>query len=260
MAAASTPVHRVGLDDPNVLTTRGRAAAVRRRGRSLRLLAVPTASAGDVLAPALAVRGTVVPVGLPRLDPVLDAAARVRLRAALDLPDARRVVVHAPLARPGSDLDLEGWATALAHDTYLVLGPGAAAVPAALRHAVRGLPADADISPYLAAADLVVSDYSTRIGDAAVLDLPVVLFQPDRDVVLARGCGVYPGLDDVGPVVRRQGDLHDEVRRWMHDPQVWDAPWRDGRAAWAQEWAGPTDGRAASRAAEALLDSLRGSR
>lgn len=260
MAVASTPVHRVGLDDPNVLTTRGRPAAVRRRGRSVRLLAVPTAAAGDLLASALAVRGSVVPVGLPRLDPVLDPAARAGLRATLDLPEDRRVVVHVPLMRPGAGLDLESWAAALASEVYLVLAPGAAAVPAALRHAVRGLPSDADVSGYLAVADLVVSDYSARIGDAAVADRPIMLFQPDRDEVLSRGCGVYPGLDEVGPVIRRQGDLHDQVRQWLRDPGAWDAPWVGSRAAWARAWAGPGDGHAATRAAEALVDALGGSR
>jgi hypothetical protein len=260
MAIASTPVARVGLDDPDVLTHRGRAASVRRRGRSVTLLTVPTASAGDLLVPALAVRGAVAPVGLPRMDPVLDPSARSRLRTDLDLPVDRPVVVHVPLERPGADLDLEDWADALGHEVYLVLAPGASAVPTRLRHAVRGLPADVDVSAYLTAADLVVSDYSPRIGDAVVAGVPVVLFQADQSDVLARGRGVYRGLEDVGPVVLQQRDLHDQVRQWSRDPRALDTPWRDRREAWGREWAGPSDGRAATRAAESLVHALRGAR
>ena len=260
MAVAPTPVHRVGLDDPEVLTSRAQVAAVRRRGRSVRLLAVPTDEAGEILAPALGVRGRVAPVGLPRMDPFVGPVDRHALRVRLDLPADRPVVVHVPHARSASGLDLEAWARELGSRVYLVLAPGAPAVPTRLRHAVRGLPADADLSAHLAAADVVVSDYSARIGDAVVAARPVVLFQPDRDVFLARGSGVYPGLAEVGPVLLDQGALHEEIARWLRDPQAWDAPWSQARRAWGRRWAGPDDGGSATRAAEALVQAMRGPR
>ena len=114
--------------------------------------------------------------------------------------------------------------------------------------------------PAAVAADLVVSDYSPRIGEAAAVGRPVVLFQPDRELFLARTCGVYPGLDEVGPVVIDQVALHDEVERWLRDPVAWDLPWQESRAAWGSAWAGPADGHAADRAADALAAAIRGAR
>jgi CDP-glycerol glycerophosphotransferase len=260
MAVSATPVHRVGLDDPEVLTSRSQAAAIRRRGRTLGLLAVPTAAAGEVLAAALAVRGRAVPVGLPRMDDALAEANRPALRDALDLPSDRPVVLWTPLLRPGAVLDLEVWEQALGAEAYLVVAAGTPPVPTRLRHAVRGLSATEDMAAFLAAVDLVVSDYSPLIGDAVVADRPVVLYQPDRTLFLARTCGVYPGLSEVGPVVIHQEDLHDEVGRWLGDPAGWDVQWGESRQAWGERWAGPADGRAGERAAAALVAAMRGER
>jgi hypothetical protein len=125
---------------------------------------------------------------------------------------------------------------------------------------VRGLSATEDMAAFLAAVDLVVSDYSPLIGDAVVADRPVVLYQPDRTLFLARTCGVYPGLSEVGPVVIHQEDLHDEVGRWLGDPAGWDVQWGESRQAWGERWAGPADGRAGERAAAALVAAMRGER
>ena len=260
MSIAPTPVHRVGLDDPTVLTSRALTADVRRRGRSVGLLAVPTAAAGEVLAPALHVTGARAAVGLPRLDAALAVPDREALRRGLDLPTDRPVLIHAPLAPDGAPLDVEAWAGALGGRVYLVVAAGAPAVSTRLRHAVRALTPDEDLASFIVAADLVVSDYSARIGDAVAAGRPVVLFQPDRDVFLARTCGVYPGLDDVGPVVVDQRALHDEVERWLRDPVAWDLTWRESRAAWGSAWAGIADGRAAERAADALAAAIGGAR
>jgi len=260
MAFAPTPVHRVGLDDPTVLTSRTLSADVRRRGRSVRLLAVPTAAAGEVLAPALRIRGSVAAVGLPRLDGALAASDRDGLRRALDLPRDRPVVVHAPLVRAEAVLDVEAWERAFGSRVYLVVAAGAPAVPTRLRHAVRALTPDEDLASYVVAADLVVSDYSPRIGEAAAVGRSIVLFQPDREQFLARTCGVYPGLDEVGPVLIDQAALHDEVERWLRDPVAWDLSWQEARATWGSTWAGPADGQAADRAADALAAAIRGAR
>jgi hypothetical protein len=258
MLLAAAPVQRVGLDDPEVLTSRSSVASVRRRGRTVTVLGVSTPKAGDVLAPALATRARVEAVGLPAMDAVLAVPDRVALRQQLDLPMDRAVVVHLPLPRGGVQLDLDAWERRLGQRAYLVLAPGGATVPTRLRHAVRGLASHEHIQRMLGACDLVVSDYSPRIADAVLAGRPVVLYQPDREVFLARTCGVYPGLEAVGPTLSGQDALHDEVEAWCADPSAWDQRWAASRREWGQTWAGPDDAASGERAALALVRAMRG--
>jgi CDP-glycerol glycerophosphotransferase (TagB/SpsB family) len=113
--------------------------------------------------------------------------------------------------------------------------------------------ADADL--LVAAADLVICDYSTLIGDAALAGVPMIAFQPDRDVYVNRTHGLYPGSEAVGPVVVTMDALLDQVEAWLTDPQGWDVPYAARRAAFARDRCGPADGRSAGRAAAAMLGS-----
>ncbi|MFM7063179.1 MAG: CDP-glycerol glycerophosphotransferase family protein, partial [Actinomycetes bacterium] len=259
-ARVTTPVHRIGLDDPSVLTSRSSVAAHRRRGRSWSVLAASSADAADVIAPALAFSGRIDTVGLPRMDTALRHLAapdgRAALREVLDLPADRAVIVHIPADRDieAPLLDLEDWAAALGRHTYLVLAAGVGeSVPTARRHAVRLLAPEEDLSAHIAASDLVVSDYSDRLADAAAADRAIVLFQPDREEYARRTRGLYAGVDDLGPVVTTQLQLGDVVTDWLRDPMTWDAAHGPARRAWAARYCGPVDGHAGRRLAEAVL-------
>lgn len=259
--AAAVPVRRVGLDDPAVLVRRAAVADIRRAARVRSRLLVASEAAGEVLARALDHRGDVVATGRPRLDAVVGSRRdRVLVRRSLDLPGDRAVAVYAPsaraLAEPGADLlDVDGWVDRLGDRVYLVVAgaAGQAAVPTRLRWAVRDLASTEDAYRFLAAADLVLADYGPLVGDAAALDVPVVLFWPDRARFVERAHGVYPGVREVGPVAESLDELADQVEEWLAGPAAWDDVHGPARRAWAARWTGPADGRSAERAAEAIV-------
>ena len=264
-AGTGVPFHRLGLDDPSVLVSRAAVASVRRRTRQWGLLLAPSPEAEGILRRAFDYSGPSIEVGLPRVDrPAADRQADVTgLRQRLDLPADRAIVVWSPVRRPTGAtaelLDLDAWSTALGRRVYLLVrglaGEGAA-VPTRLRSSVRDLAREEDVLPFLAAADLLVSDYSSVIGDAAAMDLPVVLFQPDREEYVNRTRGLYPGADDAGPVVVTEHSLVNEVARWLDDPGAWDAAHGPRRRAWSARASGPVDGSSTRRAVDALVARL----
>lgn len=251
MVTAGAPVRRVGMDDPSVLTSPAAMQQVRRRGARLRAVLAASRRDADVARGAWSFGGEVVSVGIPRLDPVLRAEARSRAVAEADLPADRAIVVYVPEPRTQVPFDPVAWAAALGESTYL-LAVGVP-VPVELAWAVRAVPAHADITALIAASDLVISDYSSLIGDAAALQRPIVLFQPDRETYVDRLHGLYPGLEVLGPPVTAQADLQARVRQAISDPPAAAAAQGPARDAFLADSVGPRDGWSAERAVDALM-------
>ncbi len=265
LSGSGVPVHRLGLDDPSVLVSRGGPREVRRRSRRWDLVVAASRFDADVTSRALGYAGQVVEAGLPRMDVAVAVRAGgadviAAQRKALDLPADRPVIMYAPAPREGDRqpraprVDLDRWAQSLGHVVYLLVRPHPSerfTVPTRLRHAVRDIGEMDDLGGHLAASDLLVSDYSSIIGDAALADLPVLLFQPDREAYVNRTRGVYPGLDSVGPCAHDTDALIAMVGSWLADPMAWDGRYAGPRRVFAAERCGPADGRAAERAVAA---------
>ncbi len=261
-AGTGVPFHRLGLDDPSVLVSRAAIASVRRRARQWGLLLAASPESASILEGAFGYSGPTIHPGLPRVDrPAAERAGDPSgLRRRLDLPADRVVIVWSPSRRlvgATSDLlDLDAWAATMGRSAYLLVhGPAGEAgpVPTRLRSSVRDLAHEEDVLPFLAAADLLVSDYSSIIGDAAAMNVPVILFQPDREEFANRTRGLYPWADEAGPVVLSESALVDEVWRWLGDPDGWDAAHGPRRRAWASRAAGPVDGSATQDSVEAVV-------
>lgn len=145
----------------------------------------------------------VLPLGTPRTDDLVDAAAlaaaRARVLAAYPGLAGRRVVLFAPTfrgrgagKRDGGVIDAVRLRASLPPDHALVLKShpnlDPARVPTAGYDVVA--PATEDIADLLAAADVLVTDYSSSVFEFALLRRPIVLVVPDL-AEYERDPGVY---------------------------------------------------------------------
>lgn len=270
IVGGGVPIHRSGLDDPSVLVSKAAVRDVRRRSQRSDLLVSASRFASEHERRSMAFTGEVVEAGIARLDSVLgdgDGRSIQARRRAADLPTDRAIVIYAPAFRRRETeavdplLDLDRWAAEFGDRAYLLLRPPRQqrfSVSTRLRFAVRSIPDELDVAPFLAMADLLISDYSSIIGDAAVLDLPTIMFQPDREVYVNRTRGLYASSGSAGPSHLTIDGLVDEVADWIADPVAWDEQHRTARRVFASDQCGPADGGSAERAARGILRARTG--
>ena len=264
------PLQRVGLDDPSVLSGSAARADVTRRARRWSTAVVPSAFAADVVRRGHDFSGDVIETGMLRADALLAKArtgTREERRAALDLDVGRSIVVYAPALRAPRTgptealINLDEWAAALGTQAYLVIaGDPREPIEDArtLRHGVRVLTAAEQAGDFLAACDLLVTDYSSLVGDAAVAGIPTVLFQPDRQTFIDRIHGIYVEPSSIAPTAETTGELIALVREFLADTAGWSAKHAAAMGAYAAEYCGAADGASADRAVEALWPAATG--
>lgn len=169
--------------------------------------------------------GEVLELGYPRNDvlrPSKVDEVRTRTRACLGLADDETVVLYAPtfrdrlFAEPGMPLELSLDVSRLAAD----LGPGVRLLTRVHYFMTdRLVPVDVpgvvdvswhpDISELYAAADVLVTDYSSSMFDFAVTGKPLVFYAYDLETYRDVDRGFYFDLEPVapGPVVTNQDEL-----------------------------------------------------
>jgi teichoic acid ribitol-phosphate primase len=195
----------------------------------------------------------VLPLGTPRTDFFLDpdavAAARARVIARHPALEGRRIVLHAPTfrgrgrgKRPHGDLDPARLRASLDADHALVLKTHPNLDPTGIDTTGYDLVVDrgADMSELLAAADVLITDYSSSVFEFALLRRPMVLVMPDLEA-FERDPGLY--LDARTELVGTRADDTDEViaviREGRFDLTAYDA--------FVARHMGGSDGHAAER-------------
>lgn len=226
-------------------------------------LCVPNPYFEEVFVPAFDYDGELVRYGTPRNDPLVDGSlTRASARRALDLPVDARVVAYAPTFRESDPsgprrvelpVDVEELVAGLPPDVLVLLRAhylNTIAVPRDLRYRVIDTSDVEDVDVVYAAADVLVTDYSSVMFDYALLDRPMVFHVPDHSEYLASR-GTYVNLLDIapGPLTTTTGELAVAVRAALEDPAA-DA---DRRAVFREGWCGREDGLASARAVSALL-------
>jgi CDP-glycerol glycerophosphotransferase (TagB/SpsB family) len=229
------PLKRIGIDSPETMRAPGVLGAPLAHVFRMLVRAMYRRAAGRIdLLPAAShlVRGRLesafglddarVPTtGEPRVDVLSIGDAATRRTAARDAIAAlvsgvageRRLVLYAPTWRDGDEdpaiPDTADWAALqeiLERDDALLLvrshplGVGAYEPPPGVDR-VRMLGSDlvADVTPLLPAFDVVITDYSSLVFDAALVPLPAVFLAPDV-ASYARRRGFYGRYVDVaGP-------------------------------------------------------------
>ncbi len=230
----------------------------------------PNPHSSEVLRRAFRVTGEVLEVGYPRndvlADPVRRAAAGQRARTRLGIAPDAPVVLHAPTWRDGAVrrssrggswsygatwgaqpmLDPVGLHEALGEGGVLLYRGHrfvAGTAPELQLPGVLDVTAYPDMADLLAAADLLVTDYSSSLFDFALTGRPMLLFAYDLEDYRDRQRGLYLDMetDLPGPVVRTPDEVSSLVAQHHLLPvagsPTYDAfvsrfaPWDDGRAA-----------------------------
>lgn len=232
------PLKRIGLDSPATLQVPDvpGAPVLRRfigllyRAAAQRIRVLPAAShrARGRLESAFALGDDrVVVTGEPRVDVLsIGSPATRRARAAErlqdavgELPPGTRTILYAPTWRDGAAdpavPTAQQWVRIVAvleeHDAILLvrshpLGAGGYSPPLPTNR-VRSLGSGLipDVTPALAAVDVLVTDYSSLAYDVGLLAMPVLFLAPDAEAY-AESRGFYGRFDDVA------GD--DPARDW----------------------------------------------
>ncbi|GGL11092.1 bifunctional glycosyltransferase/CDP-glycerol:glycerophosphate glycerophosphotransferase [Streptomyces flaveus] len=165
---------------------------------------------------------TLLRVGYPRNDALVRArqsTERPPLAAELGIPEDRRVLLYAPTFRGRGQrrfelpFDVERFADTFG-DRYVLLVRSHYLDHVVLPPSVRGRVIDVsthhDVTPLLALADGLITDYSSVMFDYALLDRPMFFFAYDYEEYVYEGRGTYFDLLEraPGPVVRTEDELH----------------------------------------------------
>lgn len=260
-----TPLKRIANDILDARLSAGYTAAMRREVAAWEALLAQNAFAGDVLPAAFGFGGRTIVEGYPRNDALADGAEelRRRTRAELGLGD-ELVVLYAPTWRDRAR-DADGRRAFVSHlDAERVHERTGATVlvrshsnTAAARGRLGGsgvvdVTAHPDMTALMAAADVLVTDYSSVMFDFAVTGRPQVLLVPDIADYRDRERGFYLDLAEIapGPIV----STTDEVVAALADPG---AGFEQARADFRARFAPLDDGAAARRAVDAWLGPAR---
>ncbi|CAI3800243.1 CDP-glycerol glycerophosphotransferase family protein [Pseudarthrobacter sp. MM222] len=238
-----TPLKLLGLDRPGARDKAGRVAKIERDANEWSLLVSQNPHSTEVFKRAYAYAGEILESGYPRNDALFDSSdLGQQVRASLNIPSGKTVVLYAPTWREESagspDLIQAGaMAQALGPD-FVVLLRG---------HSVslrRGHDVEADgvidvtsfndPSGLMAAADVLVTDYSSIMFDFSVTGKPLVFFVPDWDFYTGAGRGVYFDLADKapGPLCRTREDVIEVLRNLKESRSIYQEPY----AAWVKEF------------------------
>lgn len=160
-------------------------------------------------------------VGYPRNDELVaarKAAERPPLAAELGIPSDKKVLLYAPTFRRHGQrrfelpFDVERFAEEFG-DRYVLLVRAHYLNHVVLPPSVRGRVIDVsdhhDVTPLLALADALITDYSSVMFDYALLDRPMLFFPYDYEEYVHQGRGTYFDLLEraPGPVVRTEDEL-----------------------------------------------------
>ena len=155
----------------------------------------------------------IVQCGMPRNDELYRVTPedRARYREELGIPEDKKVILYCPTWRDSADggnsyqiappIDVDYWQRELGseyvmlfrmhHLTTEMLG-------IEYNDFARDVSGDPQINHLMAAADILVSDYSATVFDFSILEKPIISFAYDYEDY-SRSRGFYEKLDDILP-------------------------------------------------------------
>lgn len=266
-----TMLKHLALGRPNV-RLRTRLAILRERRRwNLLLSQNPHASAQ--FRSSYAYSGEIIETGYPRADALaramiageMNPVTRARARAALGVAPGQRVLAYAPTWRDGGvtivdDLRVHELAAALGEEwTVVVRGHTRTLAFGGYGQSDRVVDASKhpDVADVLLAADLLVTDYSSIMFDAAITRAPMLFFVPHLAAYRDRERGFTFDFEASapGPLLSDPSEVVRLAHAFAADGT--DAAWvraaRPAADAWRERFVPHDDGHAAERVVDELV-------
>ncbi|WP_414684614.1 CDP-glycerol glycerophosphotransferase family protein [Microbacterium sp.] len=206
-------------------------------------------------------------LGVPRTDFFHDMAAvssaRARVRSRLGIAPDHRLVLFAPTFRGNGQLSAHtgesadwsqvarelggGWQVAIRNHPFATRA--GATVPVGLIDA-SGIE---DMNELLAAADVLVTDYSSAIFEYALLRRPIVFFTPDLEDYATTRAFYRPFAEyAIGPTTESEAELARLITHARVDEAAYDR--------FLMEFCGSLDGRSTARVVDDIAHHLAGGR
>lgn len=264
-----TPLKKIGFDTESHAVPQKYFDRLERDVARWTHLLSPSPEITDILRSAFRFEGTIIEGGYPRNDILFGQRGeqlRSGTRQRLGIGAEQRVILYAPTWRDNAltagapawvpDFDLSALLPKLAGDSVILqrLHPViATSAPASPSPRLRDVSTYPDIAALYAAADALVTDYSSAMFDFAVTGRPIILFPFDKGHY-ERDCrATYFDLDDIspGPVVTTIEALGDELQELDDIGATHKARY----ARFRHRFLPHEDGRAAQRAIEGSLSA-----
>ncbi|MEV8507530.1 bifunctional glycosyltransferase family 2 protein/CDP-glycerol:glycerophosphate glycerophosphotransferase [Actinoplanes sp. NPDC051475] len=264
-----TPLKRIGFDIADVRFTDQRyLEKLAQEAPNWSMLVSPNSFSSPILRRAFRYEGELLEIGYPRNDVLFrdreEIAARVR--AAVGVPAGRKLVLYAPTWRD-DDYSGGGYQISMQLDVHTAaakLGEDHALLVRRHPNVLDEIPGDGDgfvydVSAYpdmadlLAAADILITDYSSVMFDFANTGRPMLFFTYDlahyRDEL--RGFYFDFEAEAPGPLLATS----DEVIAAIRDIDSFAPEYTDRYRAFAAKACDLDDGNAATRLADRMLDA-----
>lgn len=249
-------IKSIGFDAPDL---RGDFDGPRRRWRAAvarwDALVSPSAEFSRIFPASNGYTGPVYRYGTPRCDALVRGESTDDVRARLEIPSDRKVLLYAPTYRDrakGSGrsvrVDLELMAEELAEEWVLILRTHPVEryrPPEHLLHFVRPAGSYPEVNDLMLASDALLTDYSSVMCDYAIIGRPMLFFVDDWDEYRRTERGVYHDLPSIapGPCVTTT----EELIRHLRDLPATHAAHAERYAAFRRLWCADERGDAAAR-------------
>lgn len=246
--------------------------AIRRESRRWSIMLSQNPHSTEQFRTSYAFRGEVLETGYPRDDRLAAATvgdARMRIpvqtaRRALGVPAQKRVLAYVPTWRGEGDhvdlLDVQALAEDLGDDWVVVArghtrSSGSYLDPLAMNERVIDVSAHPDVNDVVLAADLLVTDYSSVMFDAAVARVPMAFFVPDLEQYRDRERGFTFDFEASapGPLVTTRDELVRIAMAAPHAGSTKTVPLSAAYTQWCERYTPYDDGSAAERVIDALI-------
>ncbi|QIK62249.1 glycosyl/glycerophosphate transferase [Leucobacter viscericola] len=269
-----TMLKHLALGRPGVgLRTR---LAIRRESRRWSIMLSQNPHSTSVFKSSYAFRGDILELGYPRDDRLARAVIAegrnpidvLAARAALGIPAGVSVLSYAPTWRDGGitlvdDLNVQQLAHELG-ENWVVVARGHTRTHTFGRYpgSASGTVIDAsqhdDVNDVILAADVLVTDYSSIMFDAAVARVPQLFFVPDLAAYRDRERGFTFDFERLapGPLLQQRDEVlaHARALGELGHDAAWVQEFAEARENWREQFAPNDDGYAAQRVVDALSE------